>query len=147
MIVESKRQIIPRGVATRAAPSQSSGAERVIYPNIEIIAAVIGGRNEMKVLEISGQIRLWNIRQQTFGNGINLRNCVIRKRGVGRWIKNFRRLSRKCSGGIGGLREISLTLKQRGNRGELIERLFTTPPVVVNEVEGLVSALVYMRDV
>src|SRR5580658_9806349 len=101
----------------------------------------------MEILGVPRQIGHRNIRQQTCGDRINLRNRIVWKLRAGGGIENLHRLPGICAGSVSGLGEISLALEQRRDGSKLIKRIFTAFSVVVDEKESLVSSVVDLRNV
>ena len=93
MIVEADSQIITRGIPSRSASAQCGGAKGVIDSDVQVVATIVGGSNEMEVLKSSRQIRLRDVLQQTLRNGINLRDRIVRERHTGGGIEDFHRRS------------------------------------------------------
>src|SRR5262249_34694153 len=124
--------------------------ERVIDSNVQVIAAIVGGGHEMKVLITARrrcQVRQRNVGEQSLGNWVDCSNRVVRKRRTSCGIKNLYGLSCISTRRICRLREVSLPFQQSRDRRKLIERIFSAASVVIDEKERLCAAVIDLRDI
>src|SRR5579863_6623330 len=93
MVVKAKREIILWTSAPAALTTATQGrAEAMIYADVQVIAAAIGGSDEMEILVIAWQVGHRNVWQQPGGHGINLRNRVVCELRAAGGIENLHRL-------------------------------------------------------
>jgi hypothetical protein len=63
MIVKAEGQIVAWSPASAAPSACRRSPEGVIDAHIQVIAAVVRGCDEVKILKASGKIRLWDVLQ------------------------------------------------------------------------------------
>src|SRR5580698_4379049 len=101
MVVKAEGEIILRASAPAALTTATQGrAKAVIYADVQVVAAAVGGSDEMEILVIAWQVGHWNVWQQAGGNGINLRNRIVCELRAAGGIENLHRLSNIRTRGV-----------------------------------------------
>src|SRR5580692_7927591 len=101
MIVKAKGEIILRASAPAAlTPTTQGRAKAMIYADVQVVAATVGGSKEMEILGGPRQIWHRDIRQQTCGNGINLRNRIVGELRAAGGIENLHMLPGVRTGSV-----------------------------------------------
>ena len=105
----------------------------------------------MEVLHASRQVRQRDVLEQALRRRIDGRNPIAGERltraeRIRLRIVNRRDRSGEGAGGDNALREIALTLLERGHRRETVKRALAALQVVVYEEAGLVPAMIDFWD-
>src|SRR5271155_516710 len=139
--------VLRTSAASALTPATQGRAKTMIYANIQVVAAAVGGGDEVEILIIARQVWHRNIRQQSGGYGIDLRNRIIRELCAGGGIENLHWLPDIRARGVQSLGKIPLAFEQSRHRRKLIEGILTALSVVIHKKESLVSAVVDLGNI
>src|SRR5260370_22332930 len=101
----------------------------------------------MKILEVSGKIRLGDEVQQARSGGVNLWNHVSRKRQMRLRVEDHHRGTGIGAGKDLGIGEIAAALGKCGHGRKRVERIFRARAGVVDEEKRLVAAMIYLWNI
>lgn len=159
MVVKTECEIVPGSSTPAAARStHRRSTEGVIDSHVQIVAVAGGGGDEVKVLEVSRQVRAGNVLQQASRNGGGRSRPRTGLRGesgndtpgescVRRGVEDLYLLAFGRTGSVPNATEISLAFLQSRDGRKLVEGILAPLAVVIDKEKRLAATVIDAWDV